>query len=259
MFKTIAFHQEGEVAVVTLNRPKRLNALSVELLEELSGTMREVEGREELKAVVITGGEKVFCAGADITMFPGLSTPEKAYEFVQFVKYSLGSIRRLSKPVVAAICGYALGGGMELSLYCDLRIAADDAKLGLPEIDLAAFPAAGGTQLLPRLIGPALANEMLLVGEPISGREAYRIGLVNKICPKEEVLAEAMKMAGVLAKKPAYAVRTIKRIVYEGLEMDLARACAYESSSFVGIWASHDFKEGYSSFLEKRRPDFQGK
>jgi enoyl-CoA hydratase len=254
-FETILFQKDEDVAVVTLNRP----ALSLKLLDELGKVMEDIDSSDALKAVVITGGEKVFCAGADITMFSELTTPEEAYCFVQSFKHSLGSLRRVRKPVIAAICGYALGGGLELALCCDMRIVSNDTKLGVPEIDLGAFPAAGGTQMLPRLIGTALAKEMLFLGKPISGQEAYRIGLVNRIFPKEEVVNESLKLAKTLAKKPAYAIRTIKRIVDNGLEMDLDRAFTYESSNFVGIWTSHDFREGYKAFLEKRKPEFKGK
>jgi enoyl-CoA hydratase len=258
-FKTIIYEEKEDVAVVTLNRPDKLNALSLLLLDELNQIMGEIDLRDDLKAVVITGGQKVFCAGADINIFSGLSTPEEAYGFVQRIKYALASVNRISKPTIAAICGYALGGGLELCMYCDIRIAAEDAKLSVPEIDLGAFPAAGGTQVLPRLIGAPLAKEMIFIGKPIDGREAYRIGLVNKIYPKEKVFEEAMNVAKALAKKPAYAIRTIKRLVDNGLQMDLARAMVYESSTFLGIWASHDFKEGSNAFLEKRKAVFKGK
>lgn len=259
MFENIILREENDVVVVTLNRPKRNNALSVKLLEELNKAMEDIEHRNDLRAVVITGGDKVFCAGADITMFPGLKTAEEAFNFVERFKYLLGSVKRLSKPVIAAVCGYALGGGMELFLNCDMRIAAEEASFGLPEVDLGAFPAAGGTQVLPRLIGAALAKEMLLIGKPMDARDAYRLGLLNKICKKEEVIGEALKMAKELAGKPSYAVRTMKRIVDIGMEMDITRALSYESSNFIGIWASDDFKEGYTSFLEKRRPSFKGR
>ncbi len=259
MFNTIVLKKENDVAIVTLSRPGRLNALSVELLEELTKVMEEMESCDDIKSVVITGGEKVFCAGADVNMFPGLSSADQAYDFVEKFKYALASLKRLSKPVIAAVCGYALGGGMELSLHCDMRIAAEDAMFGLPEVNIGAFPAAGGTQILPRIIGVALAKEMLLVGDPISGAEAYRVGMVNKVYPKKDVLNEALKLAKNLAKKPAYAVKTIKRLVDNGIEMDLSRALTYESSSFVGIWASDDFKEGYTAFLEKRKPVFNGR
>jgi enoyl-CoA hydratase len=258
-FETILFQEEENVAIITLNRPKRLNALNLKLLEELNEAIEEIDSKESLRVVVVTGGEKVFCAGADINVFSGLTTPEEAYSYVQKVKHCLGSLRRTSKPVIAGICGYALGGGFELSLFCDIRFASDDAQLGVPEINLGAFPAAGGTQMLPRLIGPALAKEMLLGGDPISAKEAYRIGLVNKIFPREKVLDESLKMAKVLATKPAFAIRAIKRVVDNGLQMDLDHAFSYESSHFLGIWASYDFKEGTQAFLEKRKPNFKGK
>lgn len=257
--ETILFQEIEDVAVVTLNRPARLNALNHKLLEELTKLIDEVGSKDGLKAIVITGGEKVFCAGADINMFPELKTPEEAYHFVQMIKYSLGSLKRVSKPVIAAICGYCLGGGLELSLCCDIRIAAEDAQFGVPEINLGAFPAAGGTQMLPRLVGVAPAKEMIFGGDPVSADEAYRIGLVNKIFPKERVLDESLKMAKAFAKKPAYAIRTIKRIVDNGLQMDMDRAFTYESSNFMGIWASHDFQEGCRAFFEKRKPEFKGK
>ncbi len=257
-FETIIYEEKEEIAIITLNRPERLNALSLKLLEELNGVVDEIESRDDLKVVVITGGQKVFCAGADINLFSGLTKVEEAYRFIEWIKYSLGSLRRLCKPTIAAICGYALGGGLELCMYCDIRIASDNAKLGLPEINLGAFPGAGGTQTLPRLIGSSRAKEMLFGGDPIDAQEAFRIGLVNKVFPKEKVLEEAMNMARAWAKKPPYAVRTIKRLVDNGLQMDLVHALKHESSSFLGIWASHDFKEGTSAFLEKRKADFKG-
>jgi len=258
-FKTLIYEKKEDVAIITLNRPERLNALSLELLEELNSLVAEVDSSDDLKAVVVTGGQKVFCAGADINLFSGLSTAEEAYEFVQWIKYSLGSLSRISKPTIAAVCGFALGGGLELCLFCDIRIAADNAKLGVPEINLGAFPGAGGTQNLPRLIGSSLAKEMLFTGNPIDAKEAFRIGLVNKVFPKEEVMQEAMNLAKALARKPAYAIRTIKRLVDNGLQMDLAHALTFESSSFPGIWGSYDFKEGTSAFLEKRKAVFKGK
>lgn len=258
-YETLLLEQKDEIALVTLTRPERLNALSLTLLSELEAVVGEIETRSDLKAVVITGGAKVFCAGADITIFPGLKSSEDTYSFVQRIKFSLASLKRLPKPTIAAICGYALGGGLELCMHCDIRIAADDAKLGVPEIQLGAFPAAGGTQLLPRLLGASIAKEMMFSGEPISAQEAYRIGLVNRIFPKDSVLAEALKMAKVFAKKPAYAIQTIKRVVDTGLQMDLDKALTYESTAFVGIWNSHDFKEGYNAFLAKRDPKFTGR
>lgn len=257
-FETIIYEEKEEIAIITLNRPERLNALSLKLLEELNGVVDEIESRDDLKVVVITGGRKVFCAGADINLFSGLTTVEEAYRFIEWIKYSLGSLSRLCKPTIAAICGYALGGGLELCMYCDIRIASEKARLGLPEINLGAFPGAGGTQTLPRLIGSSRAKEMLFGGDPIDAQEAFRIGLVNKVVPKETVLEEAMKVARRWAKKPAYAVRTIKRLVDNGLQMDLVHALKHESSSFLGIWASHDFKEGTNAFLEKRKADFKG-
>lgn len=257
-FETILFQEREEVAVVTLNRPERLNALSLVLLEELRTVIREIGSREDLKSILITGGDKVFCVGADINAFSSLKTPEEAYSFVQEIKQALGSLKRVSKPVIAAICGHALGGGLELSLFCDIRVAAEDAKLGLPEINLGAFPAAGGTQMLPRLIGPARAKEMLFSGRSISGEEAYRIGLVNRVVPKEKVFDESLDLARELAAKAPYAIGVIKRVVDNGIEMDLDRAFTYESSNFMGIWASSDFKEGSRAFLEKRKPNFKG-
>jgi len=258
-YETLLVDEKEEVAVVTLNRPGKLNALSLTLLSELDMLMGEIDSRDDLKAVVVTGGLEVFCAGADISIFPGLGSPEEAYTFVQQIKRCLSSLRRLSKPSIAAICGMALGGGLELSLYCDIRISAIDSRLGLPEINLGAFPAAGGTQLLPRLVGSSIAKELLFRGEPITAQEALQIGLVNRVLPKEQVLPEAVKMARDFARKPAYAIRTIKRIVNTGLQMDIDRALTYESASFLGIWSSHDFKEGYSAFLSKRKPEFRGR
>ena len=250
---------ENNIAVVTVNRPKALNALNPETLEELCGLFGELGGREDLVGVVITGaGDKAFIAGADISVMQGYSVLQ-AREFGKLGHRTLDASDTFRKPVVAAVNGFALGGGCELALACDIRICSDNAKFGQPEVNLGVIPGFGGTQRLPRLVGSGHGLELLLTGDMIGAEEACRIGLVNRVVSREQLLPECLAILEKVSRKGPVAVRLCKEVVNAGLNMDLARACQYEADLFSLCFATGDQKEGMKAFLEKRKAEFSGK
>lgn len=256
-YETLLFTQEDSVGIVTLNRPKQLNSINYQMMDELQALIDKIKGDVGVRSVIMTGGEKLFCVGADITAIQNISTPHEGYEFVRKIQILFNNIEKMDKPFIAAINGYALGGGLELAMACDIRLASPPTKLGLPEIELGAFPSAGGTQRLPRLVGIGKAKEMIYTGKPIDAEEAYRIGLVNKVVPQENLLQEAKNMASEIGNKPRNAFRKIKALINYGPSMDLNSAIEYEAQCFSGACATQDFKEGISAFLEKRKPVFK--
>ena len=246
------------IAVLTVNRPKVLNALSTPTLEELRRTVLALKADDEVRAIVLTGaGEKSFIAGADINEL-ALNTPTAGREHAMRGQHVLDLIEQLGKPVIAAINGYALGGGCELAMACTLRLAADTARIGQPEINLGLIPGYAGSQRLARLVGKGRALEILLTGEPLSAQEAYRLGLVNRVVPQAELMTEARKLAATLAAKAPLAVRYIIDVVNRGLQMPFAEAQTYEATLFGLIASTEDMREGTSAFLEKRKPEFKG-
>ncbi len=245
------------IATVTINRPGAMNAMTREILEELGSVVEEIAATAEIRAAIITGaGTKAFMAGADIAAMKDMSAPQ-GRELALLAHDIYAAIERSPKPYIAAVNGYALGGGCELSLACDIRIASENARFGQPEINIGVLPGFGGSQRLPRLIGKGRALEMILTGDMIDAAEAYRIGLANKVVPQEELLAEARKLATRIASKSALAIALCKQAVVNGLEMDLARACAYEAELFGYSFATADQKEGMAAFLEKRPAAFK--
>jgi enoyl-CoA hydratase len=253
--------REGAVGVVMLNRPHALNALTVELVEELERCLTEAEGDTAVRAIVIAGnGEKAFCAGADLETlrreYAGDSEPDALVEALHRVN---GRVERLALPVLAAVHGHCLGAGFELMLTADLCIAADDAHFGLPEVNVGALPGAGGTQRLPRLLGPRRAKQLMFIGEPIDAAEALRIGLVNFVFPAASLLAEATALAAAIAEKAPLAVRKIKEAVDGGLGLDLEAGLALERACHVFLRQTEDRREGVSAFMEKRTPRFAGR
>lgn len=257
-YETLLLNIEDGVGTLTLNRPEVLNALSHQVYTELSQAAEELSQNDEVRAVIITGGEKVFAAGADIRGMVKAEALEIALAQSPSQK-ALDLIENMPKPVIAAIAGYALGGGCELTLACDVRIAGENAKIGLPEITLGILPGAGGTQRLPRLIGAGKAKEMIFSGDFIDAQEALRIGLVNKVVPEDQLLTEAKRMAKRFASRGAIALRMAKSAINEGLRMDLQAGLQYEHQCFSLLFATQDQKEGMEAFLQKRRPHFQGK
>ena len=247
------------VVTVTINRPKALNALNYDTLKEMLHCFEEIGASRDIHAVIITGsGEKAFVAGADISFMGDLEAIE-AREFGKLGHQVMAVVENLPQPVIAAVNGFALGGGCELALACDMRLASENAKFGQPEVNLGVLPGFGGTQRLPRLVGKGHAAELLFSGKIIDAEEACRIGLVNRVTAPEKLLEECSALAEMIAVKAPVAVRLCKEAVNNGLEMDLTRGCGYEADLFGICFASKDQKEGMKAFLEKRSPQFAGK
>jgi enoyl-CoA hydratase len=247
---------EPPIATVTLNRPKVLNALSPALIGELTGALSELDADERIRAVVLTGGPKVFAAGADI----GDMAEQTAVD--QLLRDQTGRWAPLAgfrKPLIAAVNGYALGGGCEVALMCDMIIAGDNARLGQPEINLGIIPGAGGTQRWPRAAGKYAAMEVMLTGAPVTALRAYELGIVNKVVPAEMTIEVARRMARQIAEKPPLAVRMAKEAVLKAFEGSLSDGLAAERKSFYFLFATEDQKEGMHAFLEKRKGVFKGR
>jgi len=258
-FENLIVERDGAVAIVTINRPKVLNALNTATMEELASVMSELGADDTVRAVVLTGaGEKSFVAGADINEL-AVQTPVGGREHAQRGQRVLNAIEQLGKPVVAAVNGFAFGGGCELAMACTVRVAADTAKLGQPEINLGLIPGYAGTQRLTRLVGRGVALEILLTGDALSAAEAHRIGLVNRVVPAAELMAEAKKLAHQLASKAPVAARYIIDAVQRGADMPLAEAQIYETTLFGLVSTTEDMREGTKAFLEKRKAEFKGK
>jgi enoyl-CoA hydratase len=258
-FANLLVDREGAIAVVTINRPKVLNALNAETIAELGRAIASMRQDAEVRALVLTGaGEKSFVAGADINELAAMS-PAEGKEHARAGQQVLDLIEHLGKPVVAAINGFALGGGCELAMACTMRIAADNARFGQPEINLGLMPGYAGSQRLPRLVGKGIALEILLTGEMISAARAHEIGLVNRVVAAADLLTEAKKLAATLADKAPLAARYIIEAVNHGCELPQADAQFLETSLFGLIASSEDMKEGTRAFLEKRRAEWKGR
>lgn len=255
---TLLFTVENGIATVTFNRPKALNALNAELLNEFSGILSSIAANEDLRVLILTGaGEKAFVAGADITELATFNALQ-AKQFSRKGQEVIGTLQALNIPVIAAVNGFALGGGSEMALACDFIYASENAKFGLPEINLGIIPGFGGTQRLPRLIGPNRAKEMIFTGQMISAAEARELGLVNQVLPAAELMPAVLKTASIIAAKGKASLRAAKQAVNNGLNVDLATGCRIEEDAFALCMASQDAKEGTSAFLEKRKAVFNG-
>ena len=256
VYQLIKVEPDAPIATITLDRPKVLNALSPAVIAEVGEALRELDADESIRAVVITGGPKVFAAGADIGDMAERSAAE------QLNRDQTGAwapISGFKKPLIAAVNGYCLGGGCELALMCDVIIAGDSARFGQPEINLGIIPGAGGTQRWPRTAGKYAAMEVMLTGGMVSARRAYELGMVNKVVPAEMSVAVAQRMARQLAEKPPVAVRLAKESVQKAFETSLAEGLGAERRSFYFLFSTDDQKEGMRAFLEKRKGVFKGR
>jgi enoyl-CoA hydratase len=258
-FNNLLLEKSDGIATVTINRPKALNALNEETIRELSRCFEGLEHDGEVRVVIITGaGEKAFVAGADIAAMAELDAVS-ARTFALLGQQVLRGIEQLSKPVIAAVNGFALGGGCELALACDIRLASDNARFGQPEVNLGVIPGFAGTQRLARLVGKGRAKELLFTGDMVGAEEAWRIGLVNRVTTSTELLPTARALAQKIAGKGALAIALCKDAVNHGLEMELDQGSRYEADLFALCFATADQKEGMAAFLEKRPAHFQGR
>ena len=244
-----------DVALIELNRPKELNALNRQLMLEIRDALRAFDEDNSVRVIILTGGERVFAAGADIKQMAD-ATAISMLNIDQFSTWD--QIKKNKKPIIAAVSGFALGGGCELAMTCDMIIASETAQFGQPEINIGTMPGAGGTQRLTRAVGKGLAMEMVLTGRFINAEEAMRAGLVNKIVPVEVLLAETLKIAKLIAEKSPIAVRLAKESVNKAFETTLDEGLQYERKNFYLTFASEDQKEGMKAFVEKRKPIFKG-
>lgn len=247
---------QPHVALIQLNRPKELNALNLQLMGELRDALKELDENDDVRAIIITGNERAFAAGADIKQMAG----KTAIDMLNIDQFSTwDQIRKTKKPIIAAVSGFALGGGCELAMTCDMIVASETAQFGQPEIKIGVMPGAGGTQRLTKAIGKAKAMEMVLTGKFISATEAEKHGLINRVVPVELYLDEAFKLAAEIASMSPVAAKLAKEAVNRSFETNLDEGLYFERKNFYLCFASEDQTEGMNAFVEKRKPDFKGR
>ncbi len=257
-YNNILFEINDNIATVTINRPKSLNALNTEVLNEIFQAAESVAANEEIRVLILTGsGDKAFVAGADITELAELN-PLQGKFFSANGHKAMAALHDLTIPVIAAVNGFALGGGLELALSCDFIYASENAKFGLPEITLGLIPGFGGTQRLSRIIGKNMTKEMIFTGKMISAQEASQMGFVNLVVPAEKLMESAIKTAKTIASRGKFSLNMAKQTINQGLDVDLTTGCKMEIDAFALCMASEDVREGTLAFLEKRKPDFKG-
>jgi enoyl-CoA hydratase len=243
------------IGVIRLNRPKQLNALSLDLMQQLVAALEAFDADDQIRVILLSGDERAFAAGADINDMAN-STVVEQVQRNQFARWE--RIKRISKPIVAAVSGFALGGGCELMMHCDVIIAADTARIGQPEINIGIMPGAGGTQRLTRAVGKAVAMDVILSGRFLTAAEALAAGLISRVVPKEHFYSEALKVAQIIAQKPPLALQFAKEAVLKAHEMPLSQGLEHERKLFYMLFATQDQKEGMAAFIEKRQPNFKG-
>ena len=247
---------QEEIALIQLNRAKELNALNLQVMGEIRDALKALDEDDSVRVIIITGNERAFAAGADIKQMAG----KGAIDMLKIDQFSTwDQIRKTKKPIIAAVSGFALGGGCELVMTCDMVVASETAQFGQPEIKIGIMPGAGGTQRLPRAVGKTRAMEMVLTGNFISAEEALKYGLINKVVPKEVYLSEAVRMAKDIARQSPIAVQLAKESVLKAYEMPLQEALSFERKNFYMLFATEDQKEGMNAFVEKRRANFKSK
>ncbi|MSQ46427.1 MAG: enoyl-CoA hydratase [Ignavibacteria bacterium] len=256
-YQTLLISEENRIAIVTINRPDKLNALNKTAKEELKNYFISATAKNEIDVIIITGaGEKSFIAGTDIIELTTLDR-KSGEEFARGGQFVCDAIEQCGKPVIAAINGYALGGGLELALACHIRIASENAKFGQPEVNLGVIPGYGGTQRLPRIIGIAKSTEMILTGNPIDAQEAFRLGLVSKVVPQSELILSAKKLAEIISSKGQIAIKKSLSAIHATMQEPLVIGLRTEATLFGECCATEDMKEGTKAFIEKRKPDFK--
>jgi enoyl-CoA hydratase len=255
-YKNILLTRDGFVATIQLNRPKALNALNIELMTELVDCLESLDQDEGIRAIVLTGSERAFAAGADIKEMAEATAVEMLTRD-QFARWD--RIRKIKKPIIAAVSGFALGGGCELMMHCDIIVASETTRIGQPEILIGVMPGAGGTQRLTRAVGKGLAMEMILTGRQITAEEALQAGLVQKVVPVEFYLEEAQRMAREISERPPVAVRLAKEAILKSFDTTIEMGLEYERKNFYLLFATEDMREGMSAFIEKRKAEWKGK
>lgn len=256
MSEPVLLERRGATALLTLNRPEVLNALSIALMDQLIATMERLDADPGVHVIVLTGGDRAFAAGADINEMANASVVDM-YERNNLARWV--RIKAVRKPIIAAVSGYALGGGCELAMHCDMIVASEAAQFGQPEINLGVIPGAGGTQRLTRAVGKFRAMELILTGRFFSAKEAFDAGLVTRVVSKEQVLPEALRLAKEIASKSLMAIRFGKEAVLKAEEMSLTEGLDHERKLFYALFATEDQKEGMKAFVEKRKAEFKGK
>jgi len=258
-FKNILYEKRDGIATITINRPQAMNAMNRETIPEILSGLEDADKDENVRVVVITGaGEKAFCAGLDLKPMRDISVM-KAVETSRLGQKLTLAIEELGKPVIAAINGYALGGGLELAMACDIRIASEKARVGQPEVNVGLLPGWGGTQRLPRLVGKGIAKELIFTGKMIDAKTAERIGLVNMVVPPERLKSAVEELSREIMSKPPIAIKLVKELINNSIETDQGTGLIHEAEAFGILSSTEDYKEGISAFIEKRKPEYKGR
>jgi enoyl-CoA hydratase/carnithine racemase len=258
-YNTLRVDNDGPACVITLNRPQRRNAISIEMMDELVDAMRALDGDGDVRGVIITGGDEYFAAGADLNEALEIKTAEQGVDYFRRWHRVCDALETSKKPVIAAIEGFCMTGGCELVLACDLRIGGRGSTYAITSARIGTVAGAGGTQRLPRIVGSAYALEILFAAEPFTAEDAYRMGLINRLTEKGDALAQAKKLVELYATRAPLSLALVKRAVHRGMQMDLASALEFETFLVTTIYGTQDKQEGISAFLDKRKADFKGR